>query len=393
MQTTDKKLSELLKQWGELEYNKRLLSLRIFGAESKRTIGNNIDIAERYIKTSAKEYGKHIDEIRDARSTKFEEEHKILEEYEASMQKIAKIFEERFERVNRYKAKLQDKKFELYQVRDYANYVRGNMSNRAEDLRKRNMEALERGDFDEAEKIIEELKDVMEKKKSHDVQIQKIAESIEQLDRMIGECDSHLANLTQEREKAFNELQLQKTDKRAEANSKFMIIAKQKSWIQRTVESVMNRVNGNKKFRDNVLDRLQSRIDDINNKSIPQISEETEDTTIALGNHVEENSIRIKPNSIKNAIGEIGENISAVGEKGRRTIKNVISTPLINGYRAIGNGIKYLGDGVSNYTLGKYNSVNKFVTETKESFKDKLEARNVELQDEIEKKKKEYSER
>lgn len=246
-----KELIVLLKEWFELKKEITKIEAVTFLSTEKACIEEAGNQLMDYFKETGKKYGQDIDEATQIAKTKDEDIGRIIEDYKKQINVIIEIYRTKHQSILMEKAELEarlaesDERLAEIKIREDGNKCRS----------------------DEEKKSFEE-----EKNKEHIIR--------EVIERAIKECEERIQ---QNNEDMKNEVDIKNTLKDEEfhnLNEAYLVVMKDTSILQRAVFWFRNKINGSKRFADEIISPLKRGIINLKEKKIPKIKKKVEDVSI-----------------------------------------------------------------------------------------------------------------
>lgn len=271
-----RKLLSLMRKLSEVQANNMMLTAKITARSGKEQVNEKVSAAKEKIELGAKRYGQKMEKIQEQYNLNKEEKGNILFEYKESLEEINNEYEERIKLALDQKQELEveeqnllleetelkNAKEEMKLSPEYKEYK--------ENEEKRIIEIkndLDHGNLDDVGIKNEELKQY--KKNNPLVKYNEAIEAVRnqrhEISDLIEKCEQEIEAYEEAREMHINEVAEDKDNKLA-------LIQKQ-SLIQKMTGMLFNRINGAKKFKDNVMDVISKKVDKIKNEDLPKVKE------------------------------------------------------------------------------------------------------------------------
>lgn len=270
-------LLDLMKKLAEIQTNNMMLTAKIATKEGKEQVKSKVNSAKEKITNGAQRYGQKMEKIQEQYNLNKEEKGNILFEYEESLDEINKEYNERIklalEEKQDLEAEEQNLMLEEVDLKDqmeeekkspeYLNF-KEEMDNRIIDIKS----DLDKGNLDDVGIKNEELKQL---KKTNP--LLKYEDAIEAVRNQRHEICDLIEKCEQEIE-AYNNARTEHIDQVAEDKDNKLATIQKQSFIQKMAGALFNKMNGAKKFKDNVMDVFSKKVDKIKNEDLPKIKED-----------------------------------------------------------------------------------------------------------------------
>lgn len=277
-QTTTKELVALIKELAQIQAENAKISAQIFAREGKEQIANKTNEMKDKIMEQAKIYGQKAEKVQETYNLNKETKSNILQKYKDSLAEIQEQYETRNESIMQEKSDWQNeeqatmlKEHELKQQRkeikrspEYAQQVK-----EEKELAKEIKKALDEGDLDLVTAKNEELKRLKEKNPliKCDNEIEDIQQQRNEIQEIISQCEREMEECKDERDNSIDEATQDKDNKLMEM--------KKQNIFQKMTGAIMNKLNGAKRFKDNVIKKASEKIGYIKDEKLPEVKQET----------------------------------------------------------------------------------------------------------------------
>lgn len=277
-QVSTKELLALIKELACIQMYNTIISAQIFAREGKEQIDDKVNGMKDKIMEQAEVFGQKAKKVEETYSLNKENKNNILQEYRESLDLIEEQYEIRSQAILQERSDCQDeeqatmlKESELKQnrkqIKKSPQYIEQVKQEKA--LAKEIKKALDEGDLDTVTIKNEELKRLKAENPlmKCDQEIEKVQQQREQIQQMISLCEQELENCANER---YDNIEQVTQDK----DNKLMEMKKQ-NIFQKIAGAVMNKINGAKRFKDNVMQKVAQKVGYIKNEKYPEIKRNT----------------------------------------------------------------------------------------------------------------------
>lgn len=344
MENTEKEKSviELLKKLSDLECNNAKIEAIIFAKKGSRLVSNKVSDMQECIVENAKEYGKKIEFINETLKIKNAIEANIIRNYTLSLEKVNKQFDIKYKTILEKNLELKNKECEALMVQDYITGLRNEAQKKPEYLREKALQeqaktAIDEGDYEKLEKINEELREIskINKATKYEMQVKHVRAERAKIAEAVRICEEEIKACEEERRKAIELIAGRKEDLLQTSDKKYLLVLQEQSWIQKTVGKILNRINGNKRYTENVTNVLSKRVRDVDYKAIPALRTKLQKETEGVMSKVQEITDDVK--DIASDVKELYmEKKGKAKENGKKyTIKGIDKTS---------KGLNYVGE-------------------------------------------------
>lgn len=328
------KFKDLLKQLAEIQAANAKVNWQIFVKEGKEQVQEKVQSVKDEILEQAKIYGQKIEKIEQQYSINKEEEGSIIEQYRKVLSDINKEYGEQLKNIIAEKQewqteeqeamvnqkKLQNERKEKEKSPEYKQY-----KEEEKKLIKEAKAALEGKDPEIISKKTEELKNLRARNplNKYDKKIDNIIQDRKDIQQIIEECDKKIENCKENRAKGIEQVTRDKDNK--------LSVMKKQNIIQKMLGSIFNKVNGTKKFKDEVIGRISDKIEKIKNEDIPRIKTSVYNESVQFSERMQDikekmkgRTLDVKEKVVKNA-KEAKEAINdKVINRGKNTIASIV---------------------------------------------------------------------
>ena len=302
----DKKLYELLKKLADLECNHAKVEAITFAKKGSLLVAGKANDMANCIVENAKEYGKKIEFVNNTEKIKSAIEANIIRNYILSLENVNKQFDIKYKMILEQKMKLQNKALETEMIQNYIACKRDEAKKLPEYAREKQLQAeakfaIDDGNYEKLEKINKELKEIskINKATQYEVKAKQLRAQRAQLEEAINNCDVELQNCLVERKQAIELIAGKKENLLKTADQKYLLVLQNTNWIQKTWGKILNKLNGSKRYTENVTNVLSKKVRDINYKSIPALKEKLQKETAEIIDKTTKVAENIKNEPIK----------------------------------------------------------------------------------------------
>ena len=353
---TGKEVLELLKELAEVQSTKALLSAKIFVEKGKQKVDEKVGNLKQSILDQAKLYGQKADKVIKEYELNSVERNTILGEYKSVLDEINKKYEEPLKIAIAEKNEFeeweaddmseqsffQDRKNDIKESEGYKEY-----SKKREILVKEIKSDLDKGNFEEAKLKTDALKefDVNPNENPavyYEAKIKPIKEERKELKEVIELCNSEIEKITAERDAEIEKVV-------AERDSKLLALNDKQTPFRRLAFGILNRINGAKRFKDNVIDKVNDNIAIIRDEVLPKVEKKVAEKSEQFANKIIE-----KKNEMLEEMKETGETVKEFSEKVKGSITKTgkqigenFNKAKDGASKKINEGIEYAKEGVS----------------------------------------------
>ena len=282
----DKKIYELLKKLADLECNHAKVEAITFAKKGSLLVAGKANDMANCIAENAREYGKKIEFVNETGKIKSAIEANIIRNYVLSLENVNKQFDIKYKMILEQKMRLQNKEVETEMIQNYIARKRDEAKELPEYAREKELQvqakfAIDDGDYERLENINKELKDIskINKATKYEVQAKHLRAERARIEEAINKCEEELKNCLVERKQAIELIAGKKENLLKTADQKYLLVLQNTNWIQKTWGKILNKLNGNKRYTENVTNVLSKKVRDINYKSIPALKEKLQKET------------------------------------------------------------------------------------------------------------------
>ena len=324
----EKSVTELLKQLADLEFNNKKVQAIIFAKRGSRLVANKVNDMKECIEEKANEYGRKIEYVQDTSKLKSAIEANILRNYTLSLERVNKEFDSKYKGILEEIMKLENMDTNITMLQDHNARMRDEEKAKPEyaeeqKLKEEAKSALEDGDYNKLEEINKRLKEISKinkgteldkKAKNFRADRAKIAEAIKQ-------CYKELENCEAERRTAMELIAGKKENLLQTADKKYLLVLEKQGFLQKAWGMLMNKINGSKRYTENVTNVLTEKVETIENNAIPNLRNKLQKEVAEIQAKVQKTVENVK---------DVGEGIAGkaneVIDKGKETGEKVVST-------------------------------------------------------------------
>lgn len=338
----DKKIYELLKKLADLECNHAKVEAITFAKKGSLLVTNKANDMANCIVESAREFGKKIEFVNGTEKIKSAIEANIIRNYILSLENVNKQFDIKYKMILEQKMRLQNKEVETDMFLNYFAGKRDEAKKLPEYAREKQLQieakfAIDDGDYERLEKINKELKDIskINKATSYETITKNLRAEKARIREAVDKIDEELENCIVERKQAIELIAGKKENLLRTADEKYLLVLQNTNWIQKTWGKILNRINGSKRYTENVTNVLSKKVRDINYKSIPALKEKLQketseiiDKTTTIAQNIEHEPIKANDTKVvkgaKYTVKGINKTVNTtkfVLKKGRDTVR------------------------------------------------------------------------
>lgn len=317
-------LLKLIKELADIQASNAIITARIFAREGKEQIADKTNQMKNKVMEQAKSYGKKAEDLANTYTNNKEEKGNILQEYQESLEDIQEEYEARMDSIVEEKVKWQDeeqatmlKEKELKEDRkqikktpEYAEQVKQEKA-----LTKEIKQALDEGDLNTVATKNEELKKLKEQNPllKCDKEIEEVQQSRQEILDVINMCDKEIEECREDRDNSIDEVTADRDNKLA--------VMKKQNVFQKMAGAILNKMNGVKRFKDNIVAKVEKKIENIRTETIPAIKETVSSKKQQFAENMQEKKTAIldKGRETKEQLMQKAENkLRASIEKGKQ---------------------------------------------------------------------------
>lgn len=331
----DKNVYELLKKLTDLECNNAKVEALTFAKKGSRLVSNKVNDMQECILENAKEYGRKLEFVNETAKIKSAIEANIIRNYTLSLEKVNKQFDIKYKTILEKSMELKNKDCEAIMVQDYIAGLRDEAKSKPEYAREKELQeqaktAIDEGDYEKLEEINEELRAIskINKATKYEMQVKYIRAERAKIAEAVKKCEEEIKKCEEQRKKAIELIAGKKENLLQTADKKYMLVIQNQNWIQKTWGRLLNKINGSKRYTENVTNVLTKKVRDIDYKAIPALRTKLQKETEGVMSKVEDIT-----NNIKHI--DIEEKNNTIGKSTKQVIKGIEKTS---------KGLKYIGN-------------------------------------------------
>lgn len=277
-QISAKELLALMKELAQIQIYNTMISAQIFAREGKTQIIDKVNDMKGKIMQQAEVFGQKAEKVEETYSLNKETKSNILQEYKESLVEIQEQYEIRNQAILQERTDWQNeeqatmlKEHELKQnrkeIKKSPQYAEQMKQEKA--LTKEIKKALDKGDLDTVAVKNEELKRLKAKNPLTrcEQEIKRVQQERQEIQRVIIQCETELENCAEDRNNSIEEATQNKDNQLMEM--------KKQNIFQKMIGFAMNKINGAKKFKDNVIKKVTEKVGYIKNEKFPKIKQDT----------------------------------------------------------------------------------------------------------------------
>jgi len=279
-------ITELAKFRADVMLNKNFVLAAMYNKKGTRLVATKVSELKELLETQAKEYGKKI--IVDSKTGKIEnkQEADIIKEYTAALEKIVKQYDDNYKKVLDIKLKLEGIAISGQIIQNDVATKRDKCKNAPEyakeqQLREELQDALKAGDYATVEEKNKELLEISKINPATKLEndSKNIRAEMAAIQEEIDKCTDLLRECEEERRLGIHILT---SDLLRTTNEKALMVVKKDNWLKRSWNKFLNKVNGDKRYTNYVINPLNKKIRDINYKNMPPIRKQMSDKTARI---------------------------------------------------------------------------------------------------------------
>ena len=364
MKKEDIIFSELLKEYIGLQYDKSKQSVQKFMQEKVQSTLDSKNQLMDYISKMGKEYGQNITETRDFYNKKDEDILMVQSQYDEKLNEIDLIYQAKHQQLRAGIEILKSKELNVL-IKQNAlsnNYV-DKLAKQQEELE----QLVENGKIDKVEyetkkEILDErIKKAIEDKQEYD----KLDEEKNQIRNQIKRCVQEIDKCIEDMNKTKKLEQLLREEKFHNINDTYLKVMEKKTFFSKAMGWFLNKLNGKKRFKDEILKPLKNGIDAISKEKIPALKEKTQNEINEMKEKIEQKEESIKEsNYLKNAKDAVINGVKSIETSGKlkaQGIKNIITKKI--------NSIK---ETAKEYAIDKPKAKYNYIIEKARNYKEKI---------------------
>lgn len=349
----DKSIFELLKKLADLECNNAKVESVAFAKKGSRLVSNKVNDMTECILENAKEYGRKIEFVSETSKIKSAIEANIIRNYTLSLEKVNKQFDIKRKIILEEKMKWKNQDTKSAMVQDYIARQRDEAKQLPEYAREKELQeqariALDEGEYEKLESINKELKAIskINKATKYEAQARHMRAERAKIAEAIRMCDEELENCAKERRNAIELIAGKKENLLQTADKKYLLVLQNENWLQKTLGKILNKLNGGKRYTENVTNVLSKKVRDINYKSIPALKTKLQKET----------------EEVLNKTAEITKNITHAQIEPKDNTVTKGAKYAVKGAKSVANGTKYVtkqGKKLTQITVNKSTQIAK----------------------------------
>lgn len=304
----DKNVIELVKQLEDNLFNEALLSAAMYAKKGSRLVSTKVSDFQEFIEEKARDYGKKITYDESTSKIQNTMEANLVREYTLALEKLVKQYDVKYKSILAQKLKLQGMDLGAMLVQNSTaikrdEYKKAPEYAKEQSLREDAKKAIEEGDYEALETMNKELQAIS--KINHATKLEKDAKNIRAeratIDEEIKKYDEILKSCETERRQAVELIAGKKENLMQTSDKKYLLVIEEQNWFQKTWSKLMNKLNGGKKYIENVINPLSKKVRDINYKSTPALKSKLQSETKKVLETTEEKIVKLEyVNIIKN---------------------------------------------------------------------------------------------
>lgn len=280
------KVIELAKQRADIMLNKEFVLSIMYSKKGSRLISTKVSELKELLQMNAKQYGKKLLYDSTTGKIKNKQEAELIKAYTSALENIVKQYDDNYKKILELKLKLegmvlsgQIMQSDTVNRRDM--YRQAPEYKREQELREELQEALQTGNYETVEEKNKELLEISKKNKATtlDYESKNIRAEIAYIKEEIEKCTKLQRECEEDRRHA---VMLITSDLLQSTNEKALMVVKRQGWARRSWTKLLNRVNGDKRYTNNVINPLNKKIRDMNYKNMPPLRKELNDKTEQL---------------------------------------------------------------------------------------------------------------
>lgn len=340
----EKNIFELFKTLVDLECNNAKVEAVIFAKKGSRLVANKVNDMHECIVENAKEYGKKIEFVNETQKIKSAIEANILRNYTLSLEKVNKQFDNKRKSIVGEKMRWEARRTVSAIQLDVISKMRDEAKKAPEYLREKTLQeqakkAIDEGDYEKLSKINFELTEISKrnpatKLEAHSRELRAELALIEETLQM---CEKEIKNCEIERRNSIELIAGKKENLLQTANKKYLLVLKNEGWLQKTWGKILNKLNGSKRYTENVTNVLSKKVRDIDYKTIPALKMKLQAETVTIMEKTKEAAKGIKYSEVKEnksakvvkytikSAKTVSNKTKYVTEQGKKLTQNIIN--------------------------------------------------------------------
>lgn len=332
----DKNVIELVKQLEDNLFNEALLSAAMYAKKGSRLVSTKVSDFQEFIEEKARDYGKKITYNESTSKIQSTMEANLIREYTLALEKVVKQYDVKYKNILSQKLKLQGMDLSAMLVQNSTaikrdEYKKAPEYAKEQHLREDAKKAIEEGDYEALEAMNKELRAISKinqatklEKEARNIRAERatIDEEIKKYDEILKECEA-------ERRQAVELIAGKKENLMQAADKKYLLVIENQNWFQKTWSKFMNRLNGGKRYIENVINPLSKKVRDINYKSTPALKSKLQSETKNVLKMTDEKIGKLeyinlgKDSNVADKEKEKGQNIN---ESTKQSYRGLVST-------------------------------------------------------------------
>lgn len=323
----DKNVIELEKKLEDNIFNEALLLAAIYAKKGSRLVSTKTSEFKELIEEKAREYGKKIT-YNEASKIQNTMEANLIREYTLALEKVSKQFELKYKSALSQKLKLQGMDLGAILLQNSTalkrdEYKKAPEYEKEQQLREDAKKAIEEGDYEALETMNKELREIS--KVNHATKLEKETKNIRAeraiLNEEIKKYDEILKKCEAERRQAIELIAGKKENLMQTSDKKYLLVIEEQNWFQKTWTKLMNKLNGGKKYIENVVNPLSKKVRDINYKLTPALKSKLQNETEKILKSTEEKIEKFESINIINSMKE-----QRTKENTKQSFRGLVST-------------------------------------------------------------------
>ena len=277
------KVIELAKERSNIILNKEFVLSVMYSKKGRRLVATKVSELKELLQAKAKECGKKLIYDQNTGAIKNKQEAELIKAYTESLEKIVQQYDDNYKKILELKLKLEA-------IEISGQIIQNDTASRRDEYKKA-------PEYNKEQKLKEELKEalqvgnyeVVEEKNKELLEISKINKAT-QLDNESKNIRAEMASIKEEIEKCTQlqreceeerriGIQLITSDLLQSPNEKALMIVKRQGWARKSWNKFLNRINGDKRYTNYVINPLNKKIRDINYKNMPPIRKKINEKT------------------------------------------------------------------------------------------------------------------
>lgn len=361
----EKNIFELFKKLVDLECNNAKVEAIMFAKKGTRLVSNKVNDMSECIVENAKEYGKKLEFVNDTQKIKSAIEANILRNYALSLEKVNKQFDNKRKAIvgeeMRWQARHTVASIQLNVVakmRDEAKKAPEYLQEKQ--LQEQAKMAIDEGDYETLSKINKELTEISMRNPATklEAQARQIRAELAIIEETIGRCEKHIKDCEIERRNSIELIAGKKENLLQTADKKYLLVLKNEGWLQRTWGKILNKLNGSKRYTENVTNVLSKKVRDIDYKTLPSLKMKLQAETVAIMEENKEAAKKIKYSEIKEKNNSKVAKVVKYTVKGAKTVSDKTKYMANKGKKLTEHIVKETKDTGNKITTQAWQNVN-----------------------------------